>query len=268
MATKILLGTQGWNYEGWTGPFYPRGAASKELLRLYSRVFDTVEVDSTFYATPPESAVKGWDSKTPRGFVFSVKLPSEITHKNRLRESKESLFFFADRMRLLKDKLGCVLIQLPPDFSPNERTALSSFIQLLPSDIRFAVEFRDSKWLNESTLSILNERNIALALTDSRWISRDLSFKVIESCAADFAYVRWMGPRELTDFSRIQIDKSRELAQWAEAFDQLKGSAKVIYGYFNNHYQGHSPASCNLFKQLIGLPIVEPESQFEQPSLF
>src|SRR6185503_3378486 len=114
MATKFFLGTQGWNYEGCTGPFYPRGASSKELLSLYSRVFDTVEIDSTFYANPPESSVKGWAARTPPGFQFAVKLPSEITHKNRLRDSSEPLNRFAERIRTLGEKLGCVLIQLPP----------------------------------------------------------------------------------------------------------------------------------------------------------
>ena len=268
MAAKIFLGTQGWNYEGWTGPFYPRGVSQRESLTIYSKVFDTVEVDSTFYANPSENSVRGWAARTPPGFVFSLKLPSEITHKNRLRDSGELLNQFADRVRLLKDKLGCVLIQLPPDFSPSEHRALSAFIKLLPSDIKFAVEFRDVRWLTESTCATLRERNVALTLTDSRWIQRDMSFRMIENYTADFAYVRWLGPRELTDFSRIQIDRTRELGQWATAFDHLKNQARVVFGYFNNHFQGHSPASCNQFKRMIGLTAVEPQSLFEQPSLF
>ena len=268
MTAKIFLGTQGWNYEGWTGPFYPRGASAKELLTLYSKVFDTVEIDSTFYANPSENSVLGWAARTPPGFVFSLKVPSEITHKNRLRDSSEPLNQFVDRIRLLGDKLGCALIQLPPDFSPSEHRALSAFIKSLPSGVRFAVEFRDSRWLNEATIATLGERNVALALVDSRWINRDMSFRLIENYTADFAYVRWLGLRDLTDFSRIQIERTHELGQWASAFEQLKSTVQVVFGYFNNHYQGHSPASCNQFKRMIGLKAVEPESLFEQPSLF
>lgn len=268
MGTKIFLGTQGWNYEGWTGAFYPRGTSSKEVLSLYAKIFDTVEIDSTFYAIPSENSVKGWDARTPSGFKFSVKLPSEITHKNRLRDSHEHLNQFIERVQLLGEKLGCVLIQLPPDFSPNERSAFSAFLKSLPSSIRFAVEFRDSGWLNEHAIAEMRDNNIALALTDSKWINRDLSFKMIERYTADFAYVRWMGPSELTDFSRIQIDRTKELQQWAEALHELKNRVQVVFGYFNNHYQGHSPGSCNLFKRLIGLPTVEPESLIVQPSLF
>jgi uncharacterized protein YecE (DUF72 family) len=268
MAAKIFLGTQGWNYEGWTGPFYPRGISSKELLGLYSKIFNTVEIDSTFYAIPSENSVRGWAARTPAGFIFSVKLPSEITHKNRLRDSREHLNQFVDRMSLLGDKLGCVLIQLPPDFSPSEQVALSAFLELLPANLRFAVEFRDKGWLSETTLAKLRARNVALALTDSRWIRREVSFGMIEDYTADFAYVRWLGPRELTDFSRIQIDRTKELEQWASAFQLLKDRTQEIFGYFNNHFQGHSPASCNQFKRMIGLAAVEPESLVKQPSLF
>jgi uncharacterized protein YecE (DUF72 family) len=86
--------------------------------------------------------------------------------------------------------------------------------------------------------------------------------------AADFSYVRWMGPRVLTEFSRIRIDRDRETAEWAAAFEILRGGVGTIYGYFNNHYQGHSPGSANLFKRLIGQAVVDPESLVEQPSLF
>jgi uncharacterized protein YecE (DUF72 family) len=268
MATKFFLGTQGWNYEGWAGPFYPRGVTSKELLGLYSKIFNTVEIDSTFYAIPSANSVRGWAARTPAGFIFSVKLPSEITHKNRLKDSREHLNQFIDRISLLGDKLGCVLIQLPPDFSPSEHSSLSSFLEILPAKVRFAVEFRDSGWLNESALAELRARNVALTLTDSRWICREMSFRMIEDYTADFAYVRWLGPRDLTDFSRIQIDRTKELEQWAAAFEQLKDRAQAVFGYFNNHFQGHSPASCNLFKRMIGLTAIEPESLVAQPSLF
>jgi len=268
MRARIFLGTQGWNYEGWLGSFYPRNSKTKELLGLYASIFDTVEVDSTFYAIPSENSVKGWMERTPASFSFSLKLPAEITHKNRLRDSQSILEQFIQRINLLEDKLGCLLIQLPPDFSPNEQSAFNSFIDLLPSHPRFAVEFRDSGWLNEQTINILARKNVALALTDSRWIHRTSSFRIIDNYTADFAYVRWLGHRDLTDYSRIQIDRTKELTQWSEAFAALQEKVTAIYGYFNNHFQGHSPASCNLFKEMIGLPVTRPESLIKQPSLF
>lgn len=265
---KIYIGTQGWNYEGWTGPFYPRGTAKKEMLGLYSRVFNTVEIDSTFYAIPAASAVEGWAERTPKEFKFSVKLPSEITHKNRLQGSEDYLRHFLDRIQLLGAKLGSILIQLPPDFSPSERTSLSGFLKLLPNNFNFAVEVRDSAWLGTDIQAELKTYNVAFTLTDSKWINREQSFDLVSNPTASFAYVRWLGPRELTDYSRVQIDRTVELTQWAAAFEKLASQVPLIFGYFNNHFQGHSPSSSNQFKQMIGLETVSPQSLVTQPSLF
>jgi uncharacterized protein YecE (DUF72 family) len=268
MTAKILLGTQGWNYDGWVGPFYPPRTSKQDMLRLYSKVFNTVEIDSTFYAIPAESSVRSWAARTPPDFTFSVKLPSEITHKNRLRDSHDHLTQFIERVRSLGSKLGCVLIQLPPDFSPGEREPLLAFLKHLPADIKFAVEFRDQKWITEQTIKELNEHKTALTLTDSKWIDRRLILKMAEQATVDFSYVRWLGPRELTDFSHIQIDRSKEMGQWGEFFIDFAKQVSVIFGYFNNHFQGHSPASCNNFKRLLGLPLVSPNELIVQPSLF
>lgn len=268
MSAEIRIGAQGWNYEGWMGAFYPPRTSTKEMLSLYARIFNTVEIDSTFYAIPPENSVRGWYEKTPENFLFSVKLPSEITHKNRLRDSEQHLLDFTERMLLLKEKLGSILIQLPPDFPPAEHKALSNFLKILPDGFKFAVEFRDPNWVTESIVAELEEQNVALALTDGKWISREKSLSVIEKQQASFSYVRWMGPRELTDFSRVQIDRTKEFALWQNAFQLLSKKSDIIFGYFNNHYQGHSPGSSNLFKKLLGLPTKEPDSLIIQPSLF
>jgi uncharacterized protein YecE (DUF72 family) len=270
--TEIRIGTQGWNYEDWVGGFYPPGARASDYPDLYARIFDTVEVDSTFYAIPSEASIKVWRERAPEGFVYSLKLTREITHQQRLCDCAEILERFCERARGLGEKLGSVLIQLPPDFSPRSWNALERFIPLLPADIRFAVEFRDAAWLGgefcERVLGLFKERAVALALVDSKWIAREISLALAEHPTANFAYARWMGPRELTEFSRIRINRDRELAQWAEGFEKLRGRVEIVYGYFNNHYQGHSPGSANLFKKLIGLPVVEPESLVTQPSLF
>lgn len=268
MEAKFYLGTQGWNYEGWSGSFYPAGTKSKESLALYAKIFDTVEIDSTFYAVPAEGAVKGWEERTPSDFKFSAKLPSEITHKNRLLDSREILAYFIQRITLLKDKLGCILIQLPPDFSPDEQESLSAFLKLLPEHPRFAIEFRDPRWVREETLNELRRYNVAITLVDGRWINRNISISIADQPTADFSYVRWLGPRDLTDFSRIQIDRSKELKQWIKGFETMSSKVSTVFGYFNNHFQGHSPASCNAFKALLNLPVKEPSTLIVQPSLF
>ncbi len=276
MTGEIHIGTQGWNYDDWVGAFYPRGTRAGDFLELYMKAFDTVEIDSTFYAVPSEAAVKSWRARAPAGFTYSLKLPQEITHQNRLVNSEDVLQRFCERARQLADKLALVLIQLPPDFSPRAFGAVERFLPRLPPDLRFAIEFRDRAWLTRETgeplLKLLHTHRVALALTDSKWISRAVMFRLIERAdrwaIADFAYVRWLGPRELTDYSRVQINRDQELSAWAEAFAKLQQHTRQIYGYFNNHFQGHSPASVNQFKKLLGLPTTDPDALIAQPGLF
>jgi len=128
MAAVIRIGTQGWNYQDWVGPFYPGGTRPADYLPIYSRAFDTVEVDSTFYAIPAASTVRAWAERTPPGFRFAVKMPQEVTHESRLRDEAGATELFFDRMRELGDKLGPVLLQLPPAFEPSELPALVNYL--------------------------------------------------------------------------------------------------------------------------------------------
>src|SRR4051812_30863480 len=139
MPGRIRLGTQGWNYDAWVGPFYPLGTRPGEFLGIYGRAFGTVEVDSTFYAIPASKTIAGWASRVPADFLFALKLPQEITHERKLRDSDDLLAEFADRARELGDKLGPILIQLGPDFAPAELPAVAQFLPKLPRDLRFAI---------------------------------------------------------------------------------------------------------------------------------
>ena len=268
MAGEIYIGTQGWSYEAWCGSFYPAKTQKKEQLSLYAKIFDTVEVDSSFYAIPPESSLQSWYEKTPPKFKFSLKLPGEITHQNRLRDSEKVLTDFCVRARVLKEKLACILVQLPPDFTPHQHSTLSNFLSLLPNDIRFAFEFRDQNWLSRSLVEELEGYGTSLALVDGKWIPREATISLIPYLTSTFCYIRWMGAKELTDYSRIQIDRRNEFDQWRDAIKSLTTLTSELFGYFNNHFQGHSPASANLFKTLLGLPVTPPDALIIQPSLF
>jgi uncharacterized protein YecE (DUF72 family) len=268
MILSIRLGAQGWNYDAWVGPFYPSGTRTADFLTAYARAFDTVEVDSTFYAIPPAKTLKGWADRVPDGFQFALKLPQEITHENRLRNSADLLSLFSERARLLGPKLGPVLIQLGPDFGPIELPALASFLPTLPRDLDFAVEFRQRGWIQDGIVALLAEHRVALTLTDARWIPRKSMLALAERPTADFSYVRWMGPhRDLVDYSRIQVDRSREVAAWAAVLPGLAQRARV-YGYVNNHFAGHAPASLRALQSALGLPSVAPEDLGDQMSLF
>ena len=269
--TTILLGTQGWNYPAWVGPFYPPSSRPSELLSIYARAFKTVEVDSTFYAIPAESVITGWKAKVPPGFLFSLKVPQEITHDKMLAGVEVSLTRFVTRAKLLGDRLGAMLVQLSPEFRPTDkhRAALERFLGLLAGDVRWAVEFRHADWLSGATLDLLRAHGVALALADGRWIKRGLMMEAAIEPTAPFSYVRWMGPqRRVTDYSHVQVDRERELAMWAEAFTGLAQRVRTIFGYFNNHFQGHSPASARDFQRRMGQTPVAPEALREQAELF
>ncbi len=269
MTAEILIGTQGWNYDAWLGSFYPTRTRASEFLSLYARAFRTVEVDSTFYAIPPARTVEGWAARTPLDFIFALKLPQEITHARRLRDCDDPLDQFLERARLLGSRLGPLLIQLGPDFGPSELPALAGFLPRLPADLRFAVEFRHRGWIHDGVIALLAEHNIALTLTDGRWIRRRTMIELAERPTADISYVRWMGPdREIVDYSRIQHDRTRELEQWSTALKGMARRVRTIYGYVNNHFAGHSPASARQLQELLGQRAVDPSEMGEQMTLF
>jgi uncharacterized protein YecE (DUF72 family) len=268
-APRVHLGTQGWNYDAWVGPFYPSRTRAADFLGIYARAFGTVEVDSTFYAIPPVTTVRGWAARVPSGFTFALKLPQEITHEHRLRGADDQLALFFDRARELGDRLGPILVQLGPDFTPAELPALVRFLPRVPGDLRVAIEFRHRGWLTDGVLALLAEHQVALALTDARWIPRRAMLALAERPTARFAYVRWMGPnRDLVDYSRIQVDRTRELELWAGALGALVARVDVAWGYVNNHFAGHSPESVRALQRLMGQRPVAPDQLGEQMSLF
>ena len=269
MTGAIRIGTQGWNYDAWVGPFFPTGTRAVDFLSLYSRAFNSVEVDSTFYAIPPAQTVRNWARRTPGDFTFALKLPQEITHERRLRGVEGITAEFLSRARELGEKLGPVLIQLGPDFAPVELPALANFLPLLPKDIRFAIEFRQRGWIHDGILALLSEHNVALALTDARWIPRKQMLALAERPTANFTYIRWMGAnREIVDYSRLQIDRTRELESWAEAIADVAARGLDVFGYINNHFAGHSPASARELMLLLGQKPVMPSELGDQMSLF
>ena len=263
------LGTQGWNYQAWVGPFYPPGTRPADFLTTYAQGLDTVEVDSTFYAIPPARTVRGWAARVDAGFEFALKMPNDITHEARLRNVGDTCKAFFDVARELGSKLGPVLIQLGPDFLPTELPALASFLPTLPRDIRFALEFRHRGWIHEGVLALLAEHHVTLALVDARWIPRRTMTMLADRPTGDFAYVRWMGPnRDIVDYSRVQVDRTRELEAWTRVLPDLARKVRTVYGYANNHFAGHSPSSVRMLQHLLGLPVMDPAKLGDQLTLF
>lgn len=273
--SPIHIGCQGWNYDDWTTRaggepiFYSRGTRSAAMLKFYAEIYATIEVDSTFYAIPPASSVESWYNKTPANFTFSLKMPQEITHEHALRASSFAVVDeFCERIRGLKEKLGVVLVQLAPQFEASKENALAlrKFLEHLPRDIRFAVEFRARQWMIEWTLEELEKNAVALCLTEGKWIPRETTLDAIERLKTDFAYVRFMGERDLTAFDKIYRPMDANLAMWAGEIEKIK--ARETFVYFSNFYEGHAPASVNKLKKLLGQEIIEAGDLENQGSLF
>ncbi|HEY0170828.1 MAG TPA: DUF72 domain-containing protein [Pyrinomonadaceae bacterium] len=276
------VGCQGWNYDDWVTPkgsarpvFYPTGTRAEHMLDLYARAFDTVEVDSTFYAAASDTTYDGWAARTPDGFTFALKLPREITHEQALRGAgaERALAEFCRGARRLGDKLAAVLVQLPPQFEATRENlrALSEFLPLLPEDIRFAVEFRDPFWFEEELLVPLSlQAHVSLALVEGPWVTRERVWRAAAPLldTTDFVYVRWMGARDLTRFDEVVRPRDAGLDRWAAAVERLRERGRAVYAYFSNFYEGHAPASANKLKRLLGEPFVPPEDLEDQPSLF
>ena len=270
---RIRIGTQGWNYPAWVGAFYPDGTRPHDFLGVYARAFEVVEVDSTFYAVPAAKTVRGWAERTPEGFTFALKMPQEITHDRRLLDAGDVVDAFMDAARELGPKLGPVLVQMGPDFVPAELDSLRRFLPTLPRNVRFAVEVRNQRWTRPAVmaelLSLLAEHEAALALSDGRWIPRETMTELALRPTAGFHYVRWMGPnRDVVDYSHVQFPRTEELAAWTEALGRVATNGVEIFGFFNNHFSGHSPATARELQRLLGQRPVDPSSLAEQTSLF
>ena len=185
----LLIGTSGWSYDEWVGPFYESKKTPK--LTYYSQVFPTAEIDSTFYAYPSERTVYGWLRHTGPDFTFCAKLPKLITHEKALKlesDVEEDLERFLEVMQplSLNGKLYAVLIQLPPSLR-QDLDQLEGFLKILPGNPRFAVEFRHKSWWNEDTWRLLSKYRIANAIVDEPLLPPD------PVVTTDFAYVRWHG---------------------------------------------------------------------------
>ena len=211
----------------------------------------------------------------PDGFAFALKLPQKITHEESLRgrAAADALAEFCRGARRLKEKLAGVLVQLPPQFEATRDNlrALSDFLPLLPSDIRFAVEFRDPFWFEEELLVPLSlQRNVSLALVEGPWVTRERVWRAVAPLleTTDHVYVRWMGARDLTGFDEVVRPRDLNLDKWAAAIERLRARVPAVFAYFSNFYEGHAPASANKLKRLLGEPIVSPDDLEDQPSLF
>jgi uncharacterized protein YecE (DUF72 family) len=172
--TEWYLGTMGFSYKDWVGPFYPADLPSREFLTYYSRIFHAAEIDSTFYGAPKPESVQRWSSQTPEGYRFCIKAPRLITHELGLVGAESLMAEFVQTVRLLGDKLGVILLQFPGSFPSDEFPVFRGFLSTLPPGARYAVELRHPSWHKqaERTADLLTEQGVDLRAQLQDWWER------------------------------------------------------------------------------------------------
>lgn len=224
---KIHIGTSGWHYEHWIGPFYPSDLSAKNFLSYYLDHFSTVEINRTFYSLPAKKVFSDYAKKVPKSFIFSVKASRFITHVKRLKNPKLPLKRFFSRVQGLKEHLGPILFQLPPHWKLNQER-LHSFLKALPIGPRYAFEFRDTSWHTEEIYDLLKQFNAAFCIYELGDVMTPLII------TAPFIYVRLHGP-----FGAYAGKYSlATLKKWARFFQAQANKGKDVYCYFDNDEKG------------------------------
>jgi uncharacterized protein YecE (DUF72 family) len=277
---SLYIGTSAFTAAGWEGSFYPRAMKPADYLSYYATRFNAVEIDSTFYRTPAEATVRGWERKTPVGFVFAAKVPQVITHEKVLVDCEAEFKEFVQTMDLLGDKLGPLLFQFgyfnkKAFLGVNDFLArLKPFLKKLPKGQRFAVEIRNKNWLVPQFIETLRERGVALALIDQSWMPRPAEwFEKFDPITADYAYVRWLGDRkgieqQTKTWEKIIVDRRSELSEWVEILGKVHKRKIQILAFANNHYAGYGPGTVELFQDLWRRQVKEQTNQGKPATLF
>ncbi len=234
MSGSVHIGTMGWSYTFWRGNFYPEDLPSAEFLSFYAKQLNTVEVDNTFYRIPRTETVTEWKDKAPKDFLFSLKFPQKITHFKMLRDSQEETNVFLERVSLLGEKLGVLLLQFPPMFTEKNLPILKLYLKTLPKENRYAVEVRNKSLLTEKLYSLLREQNVALAWVDSAKMPASMEK------TAGFIYVRWEGDRKAVTgtLGKVEVDKTSQIEKWAEQLKPFAEEKTKIFGYFSKYFSG------------------------------
>lgn len=265
----VQIGCSGWSYAdsvekgGWIKVFYPNAHTKK--LRYYSQFFNTAEMDATFYEKFYKYMTKdtfvNMSKATPDDFQFSVKVPETVTHDKKLDIDKEAMIYleeFLDKISPLKisNKLGAVLIQLPPSFTVKEFRNTEEFLDRLPSGYDFAIEFRNPSWNTEGPWEMLKQYNIAAVMTDSPEPDK-LQFLSEPIVTARHAFIRWHGRQTKPRYNYLY--SKEELNPWVEKVKRTSAETAVVRGYFNNHYGARAVVNAIEFKEMLGTTLSEKE---------
>lgn len=236
----VRIGTSGWHYKHWRGPYYPPSVSPRAMLNYYARDFDTVEINNSFYRLPSAATFDTWRMSTPAGFSFAVKGSRYLTHQKKLLDPKPALDRLMEVAGGLGEKLGPILFQLPPNWHCN-LDRLEAFLGVLPSGPRYSIEFRDQSWHTRQVFQLLREHNVAFCIYELGGVRAPVEV------TADFVYVRLHGPG-----NKYQGDYStKTLKFWAARIERWIDSSRDVYVYFDNDQAGYAVKNAREFKRII-----------------
>ena len=232
---RVWVGTSGYNYPEWRGSFYPEKFPAAKMLPYYAERLETVEINYTFYRTPNEKILAGWDKETPAGFRLTLKAPKRITHIARLKDCADLLQYFLKTARTLGPKLGAILFQLPPYFR-KDLAVLDQFLALLPEGTCAAFEFRHASWMDAEVFARLKARDLALCVADSE------KFATPVEITARYGYFR------LRDEGYSPADITR----WAQVIREQAAACGDVYVYFKHEEAGKGPEFARILLEALG----------------
>jgi uncharacterized protein YecE (DUF72 family) len=238
---SIHIGTSGWHYEHWVGAFYPEGTKPEAMLEYYAGVFRSVELNSTFYRLPEPITLAHWRDSTPAGFVLAFKAGRYVTHVKKLRDPDRSLGKTVAAARVLGEKLGPILFQLPPHWGVNP-DRLQEFLLHVPEDVRAAFEFRDPSWFTDEVYELLRRHRAALCIYDLD--GRQAPSEV----TSDLVYVRLHGPGGPYQGLYDQV----ALSAWKDAIAGWDRSGKDVFCFFDNDERGFAAENARELQAMLG----------------
>jgi len=238
--TRIHIGTSGWSYDHWRGPFYPPELTSDQWLNFYALQFNAVEINNTFYRLPSRATLETWCEQIPVDFVFACKASRYITHMKKLTDPQDNVPRFLRTIEALGDKLGPILFQLPPRWRMNLQR-LNGFLEALPATHRYAFEFRDDTWFTADVTNVLRKHGMAMCVYDLNGRTSPVE------ATADFAYVRLHGP---DGPYRGQYDE-RSLAGWVERFRGWLGEGRDVFCFFDNDEKGYAAQDARRMCEMV-----------------
>ncbi|HET9306607.1 MAG TPA: DUF72 domain-containing protein [Candidatus Sulfotelmatobacter sp.] len=236
----VHIGTSGWHYKHWKGPFYPADLASTKWLPWYVEHFDTVEINNSFYRLPATSALELWCRQTPANFCFAVKASRYITHNQKLKDPQNAVDKFLTVIDKLERRLGPILFQLPPSWKLNVER-LDEFLFGLPPSHRYVFEFRNQTSNTPQVYEVLRRHNAAFCIYELAGFQSPLEI------TADFTYIRLHGPG-----NKYQGDYGeRVLLTWANRIDAWRKTLRHIFIYFDNDQSGFAAKNALELKQMV-----------------